>query len=555
MSAAAVLATRGGFPVNLKYVFEGEEESTSAHLDAWLDANRDLLAGRRRDHQRYRLLHRQRAGDHVGLRGHHVRPDRRRRDRRSTSIPAVSAASSRTRRTPWPRSSRRSRVPMAGSGSRGSTTTSSPLVGRGPGGDRRAAVRRGGVPEPLGVCRRSSARSAITTLERSGARPTLDVNGIWGGFQGEGSKTIIPAHAHAKVSCRLVADQDPERIFEAFRDFVAEIAPPGVTVTTSLLGAGRASLTPIDHPATQAAARAIEKTFGSAPVYIREGGSIPVCASFTSTLGLPVVLFGFTQPECNAHAPNEWMDLDNYEGGIRAIARLWDELADLPHWTRSRTPLPDVCPAVSDWAVRMRWPRRIAGATLAADCFPREGPIHVTAKAPDTRASAPAWRLDTDNGSLTPRSALDVLVDLNDKVTTGQRRASTSPSRSGSPRSTRRSGPACGPGSCCSSAAPRAPARRRWPSRWRATSPRAARPTSSTSASSTTSSTSSTGSSRWSRRSPTCPTRRARSRSRTSARRSSGPGWPRARRTPRWRTTRACGHRWTGSPATARTSS
>jgi acetylornithine deacetylase/succinyl-diaminopimelate desuccinylase-like protein len=103
-----------------------------------------------------------------------------------------------------------------------------------------------------------------------------------------------------------------------------------VTVTTSLLGAGRASLTPIDHPATQAAARAIAKTFGSAPVYIREGGSIPVCASFTSTLGLPVVLFGFTQAECNAHAPNEWMDLDNYEGGIRAIARLWEELADLP---------------------------------------------------------------------------------------------------------------------------------------------------------------------------------------------------------------------------------
>ena len=170
-----------------------------------------------------------------------------------------------------------------------------------------------------------------STLERRGARPTFDVNGIWGGFQGEGSKTIIPAHAHAKVSCRLVADQDPDRIYTAFRDFVAEIAPPGVAVSTSLLGGGRPSLTPIDHPATQAAGRAIEATFGRAPVYIREGGSIPVCASFTSTLGLPVVLFGFTPPEDNAHAPNEWMDLDNYETGIRAIARLWDELASLPH--------------------------------------------------------------------------------------------------------------------------------------------------------------------------------------------------------------------------------
>ena len=101
-------------------------------------------------------------------------------------------------------------------------------------------------------------------------------------------------------------------------------------MSTTLLGGGRPSLTPIDHPATKAAARAIEATFGRAPVYIREGGSIPVCASFTSKLGLPVVLFGFTPPEDNAHAPNEWMDLDNYESGIRAIARLWDELAGLP---------------------------------------------------------------------------------------------------------------------------------------------------------------------------------------------------------------------------------
>ena len=137
-----------------------------------------------------------------------------------------------------------------------------------------------------------------STLERRGARPTLDVNGLWGGFQGEGSKTIIPAHAHAKVSCRLVAAQDPDRIFEAFKAYVEEIAPPGVTTTVRLLGGGLPSLTPIDHPATQAAARALEATFGRAPVYIREGGSIPVCASFDSILGLPVVLLGFVQPDC-----------------------------------------------------------------------------------------------------------------------------------------------------------------------------------------------------------------------------------------------------------------
>jgi acetylornithine deacetylase/succinyl-diaminopimelate desuccinylase-like protein len=170
----------------------------------------------------------------------------------------------------------------------------------------------------------------FTTLERRATRPTLDVNGIWGGFQGSGAKTIIPAHAHAKVSCRLVSAQDPAIIFDRLRDFVTEIAPPGVTVTVQLLGTGRPSHTPIDHPITQAAARALETEFGQRPVYIREGGSIPVAASFESVLGLPVVLLGFVQPNENAHAPNEWMDLGNYEGAIRTIVRTFEEIAAIP---------------------------------------------------------------------------------------------------------------------------------------------------------------------------------------------------------------------------------
>jgi acetylornithine deacetylase/succinyl-diaminopimelate desuccinylase-like protein len=169
-----------------------------------------------------------------------------------------------------------------------------------------------------------------TTLERKTARPTLDVNGMWGGFQGEGAKTIIPAHAHAKVSTRLVADQDPATVFAALRDYVAEIAPPGVTVSTTYIHGGQPSLTPTDHPATQAAARAIEAVHGVQPVYIREGGSIPVTAAFDHSLGLPVVLLGFTQPTCNAHAPNETFLLENFELGTRVIVRFWDELATLP---------------------------------------------------------------------------------------------------------------------------------------------------------------------------------------------------------------------------------
>ncbi|MEI8335155.1 MAG: M20/M25/M40 family metallo-hydrolase, partial [Chloroflexota bacterium] len=151
--------------------------------------------------------------------------------------------------------------------------------------------------------------------------------GIWGGFQGEGSKTIIPAHAHAKLTCRLVADQDPDRVFGLLREYVFLIAPPGVTVEVRALGGGRPSLTPIDHPATQAAARAIEATFGVAPLYMREGGSIPVAASFETIVGLPVVLLGFVNDDCQAHAPNESMVLDNFETGIRTIAACFDELA------------------------------------------------------------------------------------------------------------------------------------------------------------------------------------------------------------------------------------
>ena len=171
--------------------------------------------------------------------------------------------------------------------------------------------------------------AGFTVLENKGSRPTLDVNGMWSGFVGEGAKTIIPAHAHAKLSTRLVAHQDPKKIFEGLERFVAEVAPPGVTVTTTFIHGGDPSHTHTDHPATRAAARAIKAVYGLDPVFIREGGSIPVTAAFSSQLKLPVVLLGFSQPTCNAHAPNEWLELDNFERGTRVIVRLWDELATL----------------------------------------------------------------------------------------------------------------------------------------------------------------------------------------------------------------------------------
>jgi acetylornithine deacetylase/succinyl-diaminopimelate desuccinylase-like protein len=150
---------------------------------------------------------------------------------------------------------------------------------------------------------------------------------MWGGFQGDGQKTIIPATAHAKVSTRLVVDQDPADIFEKLEAFVGAIAPPGVDVSVTLLGTGRPSETPLDHPYVGAASAALERAFGKAPVHVNSGGSIPIAASFPRILGLPVVLEGFTQPDDLAHAPNEWFDLANYEGAIRAIATTFEEIA------------------------------------------------------------------------------------------------------------------------------------------------------------------------------------------------------------------------------------
>ncbi len=131
-------------------------------------------------------------------------------------------------------------------------------------------------------------------------------------------------------------DQKPEAIYERIAAYVAEIAPPTVRVEVNFQSGGLPTLTPIDHPATRAAARAIEATFGVEPLYIREGGTIPVGASFEGILGLPVVLLGFTPPDDHAHAPNEWMDLRNFETGIRTVARLWDELANLPAHARPK---------------------------------------------------------------------------------------------------------------------------------------------------------------------------------------------------------------------------
>lgn len=166
-----------------------------------------------------------------------------------------------------------------------------------------------------------------TALERRWCRPTLDVNGLTAGFQGNGAKTIIPGSAGAKVSMRLVPRQDPEKIAAALEPFLQSLLPDGIEMQLEILSAWPAVLTATDSPAISAAMRAIRTGLGNDPVIIREGGSIPVVNWFRQILGLETVLLGFGLPDDNLHAPNEKLDLDCFYGGIRTSAALLDELA------------------------------------------------------------------------------------------------------------------------------------------------------------------------------------------------------------------------------------
>jgi acetylornithine deacetylase/succinyl-diaminopimelate desuccinylase-like protein len=163
-----------------------------------------------------------------------------------------------------------------------------------------------------------------TTLERMWARPTLDVNGIFGGYQGEGAKTVLPARANAKISMRLVPDQDPEKIAELFADYIQKIAPASVTVEVSGVHGAQPVLIDIQGQIADAAMDAQEEIFGARPVRIREGGSIPIVAVFSEILKVPTILMGFGLPDDRLHAPNEKFNISNFYNGIRAIVRLLD---------------------------------------------------------------------------------------------------------------------------------------------------------------------------------------------------------------------------------------
>ena len=169
-----------------------------------------------------------------------------------------------------------------------------------------------GVKELMG-------EKGFSTNERTGIRPTLELNGIWGGYTGEGSKTVLPSKASAKISARLVPNQSSKKITEKLLHYFKQIAPPGVTVKAEEHHGGEPYMTPIDSKAYKAAAKALHATFGKDPIPMRGGGSIPICALFEKELGIKIVFMGFGLDSDNLHSPNEKFDLANFYKGIETI--------------------------------------------------------------------------------------------------------------------------------------------------------------------------------------------------------------------------------------------
>jgi acetylornithine deacetylase/succinyl-diaminopimelate desuccinylase-like protein len=169
---------------------------------------------------------------------------------------------------------------------------------------------------------------SFTSLERRWARPTCDINGLWSGYQGEGSKTVLPAKAGAKFSFRLVPNQDPAKIAASLKKFLEERCPKGLKLELICFHGAAGVVVPLESPYVAAAARAIEQGFGRAPVFIREGGSIPVVSTFHEKLGVDTLLLGWGQNDDNTHGPNEKFCIADFHRGIRASAHLWKELVN-----------------------------------------------------------------------------------------------------------------------------------------------------------------------------------------------------------------------------------
>ncbi len=322
----AHLETSRTCPVNVKFLIEGEEEIGSPNLDAFIRSNRGALQCDAVVVSDTAMFAKNVPSICHGLRGLtylQVEAVGTRRDLHSGVYggavvnPAIALAQMLASLK-----DRRGRIAIPGFYDKVRKLTPA----------QRRALRA--LPHSDGRFKRSigapalSGESGYSTLERIWARPALDINGIWAGFTGEGAKTVIPAEAHAKISMRLVPDQSSAAIARLVTRHLKQIAPKTIKLRVENLHGGEPWLAPTDHPALQAAGRALHRAFGKQPVFMREGGTIPVVATFDKLLKVPTVLMGIGLQDDNLHAPNEKLDLDNFYRGMEASAFLMEELAN-----------------------------------------------------------------------------------------------------------------------------------------------------------------------------------------------------------------------------------
>jgi acetylornithine deacetylase/succinyl-diaminopimelate desuccinylase-like protein len=322
----ALLSTSGELPLNLKVIAEGEEEIGSPHFEAFVEKNRERLKADYCVVSDTAMAAKGLPAITYALRGlvyFELRVEASNTDLHSGSFGGIAPNPAQALAeilVQLKEPNGRILVPGFYDGVRPLTED-----------ERRQFAR---VPFDEAETKKTYGLEALhgepgfTPTERNWARPTLEVNGIWGGYQGPGTKTIIPAWAAAKVSCRLVPDQDASAVSQAVRDYVETVRPKTVRVTVKeLSGFGDPWITPTDHPLIAAASRALAKVYGKDPALIRAGGSIGAVEAMSRHLHTPCLLVGFVLPDCFAHAPNERLDLDSFYLGRRAAVHLWEEIA------------------------------------------------------------------------------------------------------------------------------------------------------------------------------------------------------------------------------------
>lgn len=315
--AAEALISTGTLPCNLKFMIEGEEEIGSASLESWCAEHAGLLKADLILVSDTSLLSWKVPSITCGLRGlcymevEVTGPDK---DLHSGLYGgAVANPANVLARMIASLTDERGRITIPGfyDGVRELTPEERESFGRAP-------FCEPAYKKSIGI-HATEGEAGYSTMERTGIRPSLDVNGIWGGYAGEGSKTVIPSKAGAKISMRLVPDQDFHRIAELFEQHIRRIAPQSVTVTVKALHGGYPYVCPTDLPGYRAAAAAMEKTFGRAPLPFYSGGSIPIISTFEKVLGLKSILMGFGLGEDAIHSPNESYALENFYWGIETI--------------------------------------------------------------------------------------------------------------------------------------------------------------------------------------------------------------------------------------------